>query len=264
MSVHELERDVRRIVGEVEGTSSVAISTPGGNIRLNSDVQLSAASLIKIPILLEAFRQAQEGILDLQQVVRVSSGDKVGGMGVLARLSDDLDMCLRDLVTLMIIVSDNTATNLVIDAVGRQNVNDLCRSLGADKTLLDRQMMDLQARQQGRDNFTSADDMVLLLREVNEGSTVQATLREEMLDILLNQQFNHKMPAMLAGGVPGDPVLAHKTGELPNLEHDAGIFSFGDSRAYVTGMFTDLEDNLQGQRALARIGLATVEFLGTL
>ncbi|MFP4200131.1 MAG: serine hydrolase [Clostridia bacterium] len=261
MHLADLDRELRDIMDTLEGRASVAVSTPEGDIEVNAGDRLPAASLIKIPILLEAFRQAESREVDLDAPVPVSPGEKVGGTGVLTRLSDGLTLPLRDLMTLMIIVSDNTATNLVIDTVGMDRVNELCRELGAHSTLLDRRLMDLEARQAGHDNYTSTSDMVLLLREIAEGDLVSAKSRQEMVGILQGQQFNTKLPAMIPSGVPGDPVLAHKTGELPGVEHDAAIFVRDDSNVYVAGMLTELEDNRLGWDTLARIGRAVYDYM---
>ena len=156
MSLDQLGQQLKRITDSVTGKCSVTISTPEGDFDINGSAKLSAASLIKIPILLEAFRQVEVGILDLNQPIDIPPEEKVGGMGVLTRLSDGMTLPFRDVITLMIIVSDNTATNLVIDQVGLERVNALCSELNAEQTVLGRRLMDLKAREEGRDNFTSA------------------------------------------------------------------------------------------------------------
>lgn len=262
MNFNQLEATIRQAASSVEGKAGIAVDTAEGQIHIHADEPFPSASLIKIPILLEAYRQAQEGRLDLHQPYAVPSGEHVGGTGVIHQLSDALRLSLQDLMALMIIVSDNTATNMIIDLIGMGTVNKLSDGLGCGATVLGRKMLDFQAKRNGKDNFTSARDMIIFLKEIVDGSTLKQEAKDAALRLLRNQQFNAKLPARIIGGFSLDkPVLAHKTGELPGTEHDAGILQVNGKTAYIAVLTTDLVDNLPAQQVISTIGKAVFDYL---
>ncbi|MEW6524122.1 MAG: serine hydrolase [Bacillota bacterium] len=251
-----LERRLREIISSIPGQAAVAVTCGSWEFSHQHHARLPAASIIKLLILLEAFRAQAAGRLDLDAPVPVRAADLVGGMGVLARLRSVAELSLRDLASLMIMVSDNTATNLVIDAVGMDRVNQLAGELGLAATSLQRRMMDFEARARGLDNYTSAADTVRILQAIWNGNLTGYQGRDAMLDILRHQQFNHKLPARFAQVTPGDPVLAHKTGELPGIEHNAGIIEKPGLPLFVAVLTTGLASNHAGQQAIAYMGEA--------
>ena len=182
-----------------------------------ADEPLSAASVIKLPIMIEAFRQFEAGLLDPDAECPLRPEQKLPPCGVLTFLHNGLRVSLMDLVTLMIIVSDNTATNMVIDLVGMDNVNATLRAYGAENTVLRRRLFDAEASARGVQNTVSARDIGLLLEGLYAGTIVSPAASRRMLDILLAQQLNGKFPFFL------DCDVAHKTGEDDGITHDAGI-----------------------------------------
>ncbi|HUV33282.1 MAG TPA: serine hydrolase, partial [Candidatus Desulfaltia sp.] len=125
----------------VIGLHSVSLSDPDDELSLNADEVFPTASIIKMPVLVEFYRQAEEGALDPGEVRALEEGDKVGGSGVLQHLrAGTTGLTLEDYARLMINLSDNTATNVVIDLVGVDNVNRLLQGLGFDLTRLVRKM----------------------------------------------------------------------------------------------------------------------------
>jgi beta-lactamase class A len=183
------------------------------------DHVFSAASLIKLPMMLAYALQAQEGALDPQQRVALRAEDKVPGSGVLQDLAPGCLLTLHDLVTLMIILSDNTATNMMIDVLGMDPVNDLLDRLGLRDTRLRRKMYDWEAQKRGVENMTTARDMAALLTFLWRSEQLADSTREQLLAILRRQHYRSKLPALTA-----DPDRwAHKTGELENADHDAGF-----------------------------------------
>jgi beta-lactamase class A len=255
-----LKREIEAIVAGVEGQGSVVVLMPQGGLDIAGDQRFPAASLIKLPILMELYRQYQEGGRDLETILPILPEQKVGGMGVIRHLTGRIQLSLRNLATLMIISSDNTATNLLIELLGMEKVNALCQSFGAKNTVLNRSMMDLPARERGVDNFTSARDMVAFLRQIAQGNFYKESLRGEMLRILRGQQHNSELPGKITAALYGSPLMAHKTGGLPGVEHDAGIFEMGDTYIYVAGLFAELRCGWEGRRALAEIGRAVYSF----
>lgn len=188
---------------------------------------VSSASLIKIPIMGEVLRQVSMGSLSLEQRLTVNEKDKVP-FSILNELSTGNSYSLRDVITLMIIQSDNTATNMLIDLAGMNNINSFIKNNGLLSTVLSRKMMDFNARQEGRDNFTTAMDMAKILEKIYRGELVNRSSSLLMLDILKRQLDN----SMIRLFIPEETPIAHKTGGLDGIEHDAGII-FNDKCDYI-------------------------------
>lgn len=183
----------------------------------------TAASVIKVPILLAALRLADAGTVDLDQRVAQPCRDAVGGSGVLKELSSVHELSLRDLLVLMVVVSDNTATNTVLDVVGIEAVDELVRDCGLGGSRLERKLMDLAARDRGLDNVITAADIATLLAALVRGDVLSAEHTRTALDMLGRQQVRDRLPRHLPAGTR----VAHKTGDLPGLRHDAGVLYLG-------------------------------------
>ena len=191
----------------------------GETIAHQADLPLLAASVIKLPIMIEAYRQFANGSLDPALPVTVRTANTVPGCGVLKRLHDGLIVTVKDLVKLMIIVSDNTATNLLTDIVGIDHVNQTLDTFGMQTTRLRRKMYDLESAARGLQNTITAAEIGLLLEKLYYGRAVSPESDLEMLQILKNQQLNGKIPFFI-----GDLFeIAHKTGEDDGITHDVGI-----------------------------------------
>lgn len=186
----------------------------------NENEPLIAASVIKVPIMVEAFRQFEEGILSPDDVHVLRDAEKMPSCGALNRMHDGLEVSLRDLVELMIVLSDNTATNILIDLLGKDNINATLRSLGITRSVLRRKLFDREAHLAGIENTVTARDMGLLLEKMYAGELVSEAASREMLEILRNQKLNGKMPFYLK---PRGIASAHKTGEDDGITHDVGI-----------------------------------------
>lgn len=183
-----------------------------------ADLPLVAASVIKLPILVEAFRQAKEGRVRMDEEFSIRPEQKMPSCGALTYLHDGLRVTLRDLCVLMIIVSDNTATNILIDRLGMDAVNETVRRLGLGQTTLRRKLFDAEASARGVENTIAAAEMGRLLEKLYRGQCVSPVADREMLDILRDQRLNGKMPFFLHG-----TPIAHKTGEDSGITHDVGI-----------------------------------------
>ncbi|WP_051663146.1 serine hydrolase [Alicyclobacillus macrosporangiidus] len=261
MTFTELSQRIHGLVSTLRGMCSVAIESKEGNIYVRADDRVPAASLIKIPILLEGLRQVHAGRVSLEQPIRISDVEVVWGTGIIQLMSRNIRWTFRDLLTLMIIVSDNTATNVIIDMLGMERVNALASDLGCSNTVLARKMMDFQARKEGLDNFTSAREVLVFLKEMVSGNTLPDSMKDLARQIMAGQQLNHKLP----GDIPRDMLacmeIAHKTGELRGIEHDAGIITFGGNRVYAAVLTWDMEENAAGQRLIAAVGRAVFDYM---
>lgn len=178
-----------------------------------------AASVIKLPILVELFRQLAAGEAREEESFTIGEADKLPSCGALNYLHTGLSVTLMDLAVLMIIVSDNTATNLLIRRLGMEGVNETIQGMGMRATRLRRLLFDSQAAAQGIKNTISPGEMGRLLAALYRGEVVSPAASARMLGILGDQRLNGKLPFWLNGKVK----CAHKTGEDTNITHDVGI-----------------------------------------
>ncbi|QOR67138.1 serine hydrolase [Cytobacillus suaedae] len=258
--IQTLELQIKRLLDSYHCQYSVAIKWDGGFINIDASAQRVAASLIKIPILFEAYRQYQKGIIDINVPIQLTDEEKVGGAGVLSHLTSQVQLTLKDLLTLMIIVSDNTATNMVIDRVGVTNINKLCQQVGCTETKLERRLMDFKAIEEGRNNYTSARDMVVFLEQILSGELLTEQSKKEIFKIMRAQQFIDKLPSQIQQS-EGDtyPIVANKTGELPGVEHDVAIIKLPHVDLTIAVLLTQLESNFEGKAIIGKIGKIVVE-----
>ncbi|HVL69196.1 MAG TPA: serine hydrolase [Vicinamibacterales bacterium] len=212
------------------------------------------ASTVKLAILYELFKQADEGRLTLDQPRPLDPRHVVGGSGVLRELTTP-SLSLRDHATLMIVLSDNTATNLLIDAVGMDNVNARMRSLGLTTLRLRRKMIDLAAARRGDENVGSPADVATLLAVIHRGEG----LRKESADALIAILRKPKASA-LRDGVPSNVPVANKTGTLEGVAADAGIVYLAERPYVLVVLTTYLKENAAGETAIRTVSRAAFDY----
>jgi len=216
-------------------------------LKIDENRRLPSASTIKVLIMIEALRQVQEGKFKLDQRIKIKESDRVD-FSIISEL-DTNEYTFKDLITLMIIISDNTATNILIDLLTYENINNMAGSLVLNNTVLKRKMMDFEAIKEGRQNDTSPIDMATIMENIYNKSILTPELCELMVDILKRQKHDDMLPSYIAEEI----VIAHKTGELEGLNHDIGIFYLGDIE-YMLGVFvTDANNNLEAKRIIGEI-----------
>ena len=192
----------------------------GDALTHNPDLPLVAASVIKLPIMVTAFRDIGAGRLDPGEVVVIRAEDKMPSCGALTYMHDGLEVTLMDLITLMIILSDNTATNILIDRLTPEHVNGTMEALDIPGIALRRKLFDMALADQGINNTVTARGVGRLLERMATGSLLGGEADERMIGLLLNQRLNGKLPFYLhSQGIR----CAHKTGEDDDITHDAGI-----------------------------------------
>lgn len=196
--------------------------TTGQCISHNGDEEMLAASVIKLFILLDAQRRISEGTLDKNKLVTLKEEDCVPSCGALTYMHRGLEVTVEDLYTLMIILSDNTATNMMIDILGFESINDTIAKYGFTGCRLQRKMFDAEASAKGIQNYITANSVGKLLDMMYQGTAVSPEASEDMLRILTNQRLNGKIPFYLHT-YPEFIRIAHKTGEDSGITHDAGV-----------------------------------------
>lgn len=187
-------------------------------IRLRADEVFPAASLAKIPIAIELMRRIDLGQYARDEQFDTSGEPRVGGGGVLDYLNPTISLTLNDLCTLMLIVSDNTISNFLLDLLGMGEINETMSRIRLTHTHLARRFMDMEARAAHRDNVTTAGEMLTLLALIRSGAMPGARQIGEML--AAQQSFEE-----LAAWLPADARLAHKDGSLDDTFADVGLLT---------------------------------------
>jgi beta-lactamase class A len=210
-------------------------------VAIRADEVFPAASLAKLCIAVELCRRADLGQFDLDERFDTSDEPRAGGGGVLDYLDPTVRLTLGDLLFLMLGVSDNTAANFLLDLVGMGEVNETMSRLALAHTRLARRFMDFAARAAHRDNLTSAGDMAALLALVRGSALPGAARLREMLAA-------QRLGEDIAEWLPPEAQLAHKTGTLEDVFHDAGILT-GPGGACVYCVLTAEQPHLPSARA---------------
>jgi len=268
----KLRLDVHQMLDTVPGYFAVAFKLVGAasSLLINERVMFHAASTMKTPVMIEVFRQAQEGRFSLDDSINVRNEFKSVVDGSLYELDpkDDSDdsmykriggkASIRDLIHQMITVSSNLATNILIGLVGAEKVTGTMRELGAHDIEVLRGVEDGKAFERGMNNRTNAYDLLLILEAIAEGRAVDPSSSEAMVDVLLEQQFGDVIPALL----PPNVRVAHKTGNITGVEHDSGIVYLPDGHRYVLVLLSkDLKNVKEGKQALARVSKRIYDFV---
>jgi beta-lactamase class A len=226
--------------------------TDGRNYSLHANDVFPQASSIKICVLAELYRQVQQGKLKLTDMYTVNSADLVQDSDIMGGLTPGVTrITLRDLATMMMAVSDNSATNVLIDRVGMDSVNAFLDSLGLHDTRLRRKMMDIKAAGEGRENISTPNEMSKLLQALYQGKILNKQLTDDFFKVLAT----HK-DSWIPRYLPEDLKIADKPGALEGVRNDSGVI-FVDKRPYVLCIMTTyLRRERDGEEAISNISLA--------
>jgi len=256
----KFQASVREVEAGLDGVFGLALKDlkTGKTFLINEREVFPQASSIKIAILLEAFKQAEDGQLKLDEFIALEESRKVAGSGVLFYLGrPSLSLSIRDIAVLMVVLSDNTATNLLIDRVGIDAVNKRLDNLGLTKTRLRRKMMDLKAAAEGRENVSTPLEMMTLLEKVWKGDILKEPTRKDFLEILAIPK-----ESPLRSGVPEGVGVSEKPGELEAVRCDSGIVMLPGRPYILCVMTTYLKRDADGNPAITKISrLAYEHFL---
>ncbi len=228
----------------------------GEEVFINADEIFPQASSIKIHVLTELYRQADQGKFRLSDVLPLPEKARVGGSGVLNELGQkSVAMSIRDYAVLMIVLSDNTATNLLIDLVGMENVNKSLRTLGATKTKLQRVMMDIKAAAEGRENIATPREVMMILEKLYKGEIVSKAASDDMLSILRKEKSG-----AIKAGLPPSVEVANKGGEVEGIRCDVGIVYLPDAPYLLCVMTKLLAKDEDGPQIITEISRAAYSY----
>ena len=249
----KLEADIHDIDQQLDGVMGVAIEdlTTGDQYLFHENEVFAQASSIKIAVLAELYRQAQQGKLKLTDLYTVQASDVVPDSDIMGGLTPGATrVTLRDLATMMVAVSDNSATNVLIDRVGMENVNALLDSLSLPHTRLRRKMMDLQAAKEGRENVSTPREMKTLLASLYRGKVLNKEMAADFFRMLSTGKAS-----WIPRDLPADVKVADKPGSLEAVRNDSGIV-FVEGRPYVICVMTAfLRNERDGEDAISKVSL---------
>ena len=260
----KLETRVEEIAAQLDGVMGVAVLdlTDGRVLLRNADRVFAAASSIKLAILLELYRQDQEaragakGKARLDDIYSLDPKDLVEDSRIMAGLTPRVTRVTnRDLAQFMVAVSDNAAANVLIDRVGRDNVNAMLRSLGLSKTVLRRKMMDIAAARRGDENVATPQEMVRLLEAIFKEKAVDKESTPGLI-----KQLSTKKESYIPRLLPDNVEVANKPGELEGVRNDSGIV-FAAHRPFAISVMTAYDrDGKVAERAISDVALEAYHY----
>lgn len=209
----------------------------GEYLEYNPHVVMRPASVMKLFVLTEAFRRFEEGTLDRDEMVTIPREECYPSCGAITYLHDNFTLTVHDLCVLMIILSDNTATNYLINRLGMENINSTIRAMGLENSAVNRCLWDAEAESRGIQNAATAYDTTRWLEMAWNGEIVSPKASAEMLSILKDQRLNGKIPFFIHALDNARPI-AHKTGEESHTTHDVGLI-YADKPFIVSFMSND-------------------------
>ena len=258
----KLASGINQVDQKLDGVMGVAIEdlTTGQKYLLHADDIFAQASTIKIAVLAGLYHQAETGKLKLTDLYTVNASDLVPDSDIMGGLTTGVTrITLRDLATMMVAVSDNSATNVLIDRVGMNNVNALMDSLKLTHTRLRRKMMDIKAAAEGRENISTPSEMMTLLDALYRGKV----LNRELTDDFFKMLSTHK-ESFIRRDLPDDLKVASKPGELEGIRNDCGVV-FVQNRPYVICAMTGyLRHERDGENAITKVSLLAYQMFDRL
>jgi beta-lactamase class A len=256
----KLESTITDVDRNLDGVLGVAIEdlTTGQKFLLHSDSAFPQASSIKIAVLAELYHQNQQsthgtpGEAKLSDLYTMQSADLVPDSDIMAGLTPGVTRITnRDLATMMVAVSDNSATNVLIDRLSIDNVNALLDSLALPNTRLRRKMMDIKAASEGRENISTPQEMLTLLDNIYRGKLLDKENTADFWKVL----STHKS-SFIPRDLPDGLQIANKPGELEAVRNDSGVVFLQNRPYIICVMTTYLARERDGEAAIARISAA--------
>ena len=263
LTLDQAKQRIAAIVAASGAEVAVAYQPLGAGepgILIDADKTFHAASTMKVPVMIEAFRQAEAGGRSLDTPIPVTNSFKsiVDGSPYQMSVTEDSDgevykaigktLTLRQLVTASITVSSNLATNILIDVLGAENVRKTVSALGGDGMVVLRGVEDQKAFDKGLNNATTARALMVLLEKIARGEAVSRAASRGMSDILRMQEFRDGIPAGVPEGVP----VGNKTGSITRISHDAAIV-YAEEPYVLVVLTRGIEDGKKSSALIAEI-----------
>lgn len=263
----KLTTNLEKIMASFGGTWGVMIKDLDTNEQWGfyEKDEFIAASIIKVPIMIATYEAFDEGNMSPSDEILLKREDLVGGSGVLQHMTPGTKLTVYDLVVLMIIQSDNTATNMLIDLLGKGAIQNSMKANGCEQSQFFNKLMTVPVKREGN-NTIIAQEMAMLLEKLVKGEIISVYASEQMIDILKKQQIRESLAGKLPEqdssfiGVRPEWELANKTGNISRVRHDIGIFYVNDRTMVASALSKDIDD-YQSICAFQDIGLGIVNYL---
>lgn len=292
-----LQDRLEEVLRDASGTFGVYVKhlETGETAAINENRFFQAASVFKIPILTALYRDVHLGKVNLQERIRLEEADLVNGSGIFKELIPGIDVTIKNLATMMIIVSDNVGTDKILRIVGKENVNQYMKEVGLNNTYIRFSCWELLCSCVGLppqgfslelyheinrrfkngeidynsivfqesidNNVTTAFDMALLLEKIANKQLISEKACDDMFEILEKQQFRNRIPYLL----PATTVVAHKTGTVASVVNDAGIVELPDNKGrFVISAFSiGNKSEAEGARKIAELSRVAYGYFRT-
>jgi len=272
-SLGDLKNTIKNQISAIDGDVAVAfldLSDEKNQVFINVDEKFHAASTMKVPVMIELYKQQSKGKLNLNDSLLLKNEFKsiVDGSLYKMDIGDDSDdviyskigsmQKMYDLMYSMITVSSNLATNVLIELVDAKKTTATMRTLGAEKIEVLRGVEDQKAYDLGLSNSTTANDLLVIMKAIANGTAGTKEDCEAMLTILKDQKWNDMIPKYL----PKEVAVAHKTGSITGVHHDAAIVYAPNGKSYVLVLLSkNLKDFKKGTDQLAQISKSVYDFM---
>ena len=254
-NLSSLQSQLAPLAKNFHGTVGIAVRdlTSGDSFSIRGTESFTQASSIKIAILATLLKQDQDGRLHLTDLVPLPKSEFVGGSGVLQYFDGSGEqLTIHDLAVMMIVLSDNTATNFILDRVGIDPVNAFLDANGFKATRLNRRMMDSAAMAAGRENVSTPDEMSRLLDALYHGKLLDDAHTKQALQIL-----RYPKDTPLARGLPDNVAHADKPGSLTRVRTDSGIVLLENHPYILCVMINHAANDSAAESEIAQISRQT-------
>lgn len=290
-----LQAELEKVLDEVPGTYGIAIKhlETDYEVTINEDMEFEMASCFKIPVMATIYRDYKNGKIDLDDRIQLQDEDRRSGSGVLESLDTGMELSVRDLVVLMMIVSDNVATDLLMELAGKQNINAYMKDLGLQNTTVIHDVRDAILRSQGEDpeevtdeefmeilkprlanrsymkwskmsksvrekNVSTAQDTTELLEMIANKELVSEEASTEMLGILANEKFRSRIPYLLPEGT----YAACKPGSTGSVVNDVGVIKLPEEKGTFAISIFSVKNNshYEGEVTISRLAKVAYDY----
>jgi beta-lactamase class A len=228
----------------VTGLIAVDLTTGKTSFAFHPDLSFPQASAIKIPLLMTIFKQVKNGELSLTDKRTIHQSDVVGGTGILKSMKMPVTLSIHNLCITMMFESDNTATNSLIDLVGMKNVNATMKTLGFQKTRLQRKMMDVKSSARGQENLSTPAEAARILKKLYHGKYISQKVSSNILSFMKNPD---RSDSRLSAGLPDSVPIAFKPGGLKGVASEWAIVMLPERPYAVALMQSYSTPNEKGQ-----------------
>ncbi len=225
--------------------------TSGYSYAYNENVSMTAAGCMKLPIAVSLIKMVEEEKVNFMDRIKIETVDKVYGTGIIHEFNER-DYTVFELMVIMLIQSDNTAANKIIDIVGMDRINDDIKEMGLKNTKLNRKTKDERSKETNVENITSAKDLSMIWKHLYKGDFLNKENSQMLIDILQRQQIKNKLGLYLCDDLKVE--ISSKTGDKKGVENDTEFITLHQGTFVFTVLSMDIPNSVYGTVTLAKCG----------